>query len=77
MFSGVGAWQLTPLLLSELAPPDTPATVPPGPAVITSRRELLVAAEFPTRRPLPLMAIKLLDPTFSFVLEASDLESSG
>jgi len=66
-----------PVLVSELALPDPPATVPLGPAETTSRKELPVTAGFPTRRPLPLMVVKLLEPTFSFVLEASDLESSG
>lgn len=67
-----------PVLLSELALPDPPATVPLDPAVTTSRKELPVTAVFPTRRPLPLVAVKLLElPSFSLVLEASDLESSG
>lgn len=65
------------MLLSELAFPDAPACVPFGPAVTTSRKELPVTALLATRRPLPLMEAIALELTFSFVLEASDLESSG
>jgi len=55
-----------PALLSELALPDAPATVPLGPAVTTSRNELPVPGTLP-----------LKGAFFSFVLDASDLESSG
>lgn len=74
-------WQrLTPVpaLLSEAVVPDPTATVPLCPAVTTSRRELPVTAPFPTRRPLPFTAATVpAVPIFSFVLDASDLESSG
>ena len=74
----VGELQRTPALPSELAVPDPPVPVPIGPAVTTSRKELPVTVGLPTRRPLPLMATTLLEvPTFSLVLDASDLESSG
>lgn len=43
----------------------------------TSRRELPPVVLPGTRRFLPLGAVELLAPTFSFVLDASDLESSG
>jgi hypothetical protein len=77
-FGWLGSWQRTPALPSELAVPDPPVPVPIGPTVTTSRKELPVTAGFPTRRPLPLMAATLLEvPTFSLVLDASDLESSG
>jgi hypothetical protein len=65
------------VLVSELALPDPPATVPLGPAVTTSRKELPITALLATRRPLPLMVAIALGLIFSFVLEASDLESSG
>ena len=48
-----------------------------GPAVTTSRRELPPAAVPGTRRFLPLGAVELLAAAFSFVLDASDRESSG
>lgn len=54
-----------------------PTTALLGPAVTTSRSEL-PPVELPgTRRFLPLRAVELLTPTFSLVLDASDLESSG
>ena len=70
---------LTPGLGSELDRPGTPAAaVLCCPAVTTSRRELPGAALPPGRRPLPLTALEMLVvPTFSLVLDASDLESSG
>jgi len=46
------------------------------PAEITSRSELPPATVPPTRRPLPLGAFEEFGPAFSFVLDASDLESS-
>jgi len=45
--------------------------------VTTSRSELVPVVLPVTRRFLPLRAVELLAPTFSFVLDASDLESSG
>jgi hypothetical protein len=54
-----------------------PATALLGPAVTTSRNELPPVVLPGTRRFLPLRGVELLTPTFSFVLEASDLESSG
>ncbi len=47
------------------------------PAVTTSRNELPPVVLPGTRRFLPLRAVELLVGTFSFVLDASDLESSG
>jgi hypothetical protein len=67
----------TPVLLSELALPDTPLVIPFGPAVTTSRKELPITVLLATRRPLPLMVFDALGLIFSFVLDASDLESSG
>ena len=69
------SWKLTPALLSELELPDAPPPLPLGPAVTTSRRELPVTALLATRLPLPLKVDIALD--FSFVLDASDRESSG
>ena len=43
----------------------------------TSRSELPPVVLPGTRRVLPLRVVELLAPTFSFVLDASDLESSG
>jgi hypothetical protein len=60
-----------------MAVPDAPNPVPLDPAVTTSRKELPVAAVPATRRFLPLTALVELAPTFSFVLEVSDRESSG
>jgi hypothetical protein len=45
--------------------------------VTTSRSELPPVVLPGTRRLLPLRVVELLAPTFSFVLDASDLESSG
>jgi hypothetical protein len=67
----------TPAFESGLAVPSTPTAVPLGPAVTTSRRELPAAMLPAGRRPLPLRALAVLVATFSFVLDASDLESSG
>lgn len=67
----------TPEFESGLAVASAPTAVPFGPAVTTSRRELPVAIFPPGRRPLPLRALAVLVATFSFVLDASDLESSG
>lgn len=49
-----------------------------GPAATTSRSELPPAAFPATRRPfpLPLPLLEACCPAFSFVLDASDLESS-
>jgi len=69
---------LTPgLFASAEAVFEFPTTALLGPAVTTSRNELPPVVLPGTRRFLPLRAIELLAPTFSFVLEASDLESSG
>lgn len=68
---------LTPGVFSTTAVFEAPAPVPGMPAVTTSRRELPPAPLPATRRPLPLEAGFEVVPTFSFVLEASDLESSG
>lgn len=73
----MGGEKLTPVLLSEFTPPDPPAGVPLGPAVTTSRRELPVTALLATRRPLPLTLAIVPGLVLSFVLDASDLESSG
>jgi len=54
-----------------------PTTALLGPAVTTSRSELPPVVLPGTRRFLPLGAVELVAPTFSFVLDASDLESSG
>jgi hypothetical protein len=69
--------RLTPGFGSLLEGADTPSAVLLCPAVTTSRRELPGAAVPPIRRPLPLIALGMLAPTFSLVLDASDLESSG
>ena len=68
---------LTPALESELAIPEPPVIVLFGAAVTTSRKELPVAVLPAIRRPLPFKAVKVLVLSFSFVLDASDLESSG
>jgi len=64
-------------VLSATAVLEAPAAVPLVPAVTTSRNELPPAPFPATRRPLPLETGAVVVPTFSFVLEASDLESSG
>lgn len=68
---------LTPGVVSANAVLEEPPLVPLGPAVTTSRSKLPAAVLPATRRPLPLRAVFVVVPTFSFVLEASDLESSG
>ena len=68
---------LTPGVLSATAVFEAPAPVPLVLAVTTSRRELPPAPFPATRRPLPLEVGCEVVPTFSFVLEASDLVSSG
>lgn len=62
---------------SAIVPPDVPATAVLEPAVTTSRRELPPVVAPPIRRPFPFGFAIVLVPGFSFVLEASDLESSG
>lgn len=64
-------------MFSATAVLEVPGPVPLVPAVTTSRRELPPAPFPATRRPLPLEVGFEVVPTFSFVLEASDLESSG
>lgn len=49
----------------------------PVPAVTTSRRELPVVVLAAMRLPLLFGAEVVVAVTFSFVLDASDLESSG
>lgn len=56
---------------------EAPPAVPMDPAVTTSFNELPPAALPATRRPLPFVAFRVLVTGFSFVLDASDLESSG
>lgn len=73
----VGGDLLTPGFASTIAVFEVPATALDGPAVTTSRSELTPVVLPGTRRFLPLRAVELLAPTFSFVLDASDLESSG
>jgi hypothetical protein len=68
---------LTPGFASASAVFGFPTTALLGPAVTTSRNELPPVILPGTRRFLPLTAVELLAPTFSLVLEASDLESSG
>lgn len=67
---------ITPGLGSELEAPKAPARIVFCPALTTSRRELPTVIA-PMRRPLPLTALDVLVPSFSLVLDASDLESSG
>jgi hypothetical protein len=68
---------LTPGFASAIAVFVVPTVALLEPAVITSRSELPPVVLPGTRRLLPLRAVELLAGTFSFVLDASDLESSG
>jgi hypothetical protein len=68
---------LTPGFASTIAVLEAPAAALDVPAVTTSRSELAPVVLPGTRRFLPLRPVELLAPTFSFVLDASDLESSG
>lgn len=72
---GVGRLLTPGPLDSTIAVLMAPALL--GPAVTTSRRELPPVVIPGTRRILPLGAAELLAAAFSFVLEASDRESSG
>jgi len=57
--------------------PAPPVVVLVALAVVTSRNELPVATLLVMRRPLPFVVLIVLFPSFSLVLDASDLESSG
>ena len=74
----ISASTLTLGFPSEVTGPAAPAAAPPlDPTVMTSRRELPVAVVPATRRFFPLTVLAELAPIFSFVLEASDRESSA
>jgi hypothetical protein len=69
----------TPIAASCVVLPTAPAVaiVERVPTFPLSLRELFTPKPLATRRPLPLTARPMTLPSFSFVLEASDLESSG
>jgi hypothetical protein len=74
----ISASTLTPGFPSEATGPAAAAAAPPlDPAVTTSRRELPIAVVPATRRFFPLTVLPEPAPIFSFVLEASDRESSA